>query len=79
MIWTLDRESEGGMDAVQEFIMETNDLLLECGLSVIYPPNPYDRMILLAVSSESPYDVLSDVFHAATDEEKLQEQMKKGK
>lgn len=79
MIWTLDRESEGGMDAVQEFIMETNDLLLECGLSVIYPPNPYDRMILLAVSSESPYDVLSDVFHAATDEEKLKEQMKKGK
>ena len=78
MIWTLDRESEGGMDAVQEFIMETNDLLLECGLSVVYPPNPYDRMILLAISSESPYDVLSDVFRAATDEEKLQEQMRKG-
>ena len=76
MIWTLDRESEGGMDAVQEFIMETNDLLLECGLSVIYPPNPYDRMILLALSSESPYDVLSDVFRAATDEEKLQEQIR---
>lgn len=78
MIWTLDRESEGGMDAVQEFIMETNDLLLECGLSVIYPPNPYDRMILLSVSSESPYDVLSDVFRAATDDEKLNEQIKKG-
>ena len=79
MIWTLDRESEGGMDAVQEFIMETNDLLLECGLSVIYPPNPYDRMILLAVSSESPYDVLSDIFHAATDEEKLQVQLEAGR
>ena len=55
--------------------METNDILLECGLSVIYPPNPYDRMILLAVSSESPYDVLGDIFHAATDEERLQEQL----
>ena len=68
-------ETEGGMDAVQEFIMETNDILLECGLSVIYPPNPYDRMILLAISSQSPYDVLSDVFRVATDEEKLQEQL----
>lgn len=75
MKWTLEMETEGGMDAVQEFIMETNDILLECGLSVIYPPNPYDRMILLAVSSESPYDVLSDIFRAATDEEKLQKQL----
>ena len=75
MKWTLEMEPEGGMDAVQEFIMETNDILLECGLSVIYPPNPYDRMILLAISSQSPYDVLSDVFRVATDEEKLQEQL----
>lgn len=78
MKWTFERETEGGMDAVQEFIMETNGLLLECGLSVVYPPNSYDRMILLAVCSDSPYDVLSDVFRAATDEEKLQEQLEKG-
>lgn len=75
MKWTLEQETEGGMDAVQEFLMETNDLLLECGLAVIYPPNAYDRMILLAICSGSPYDVLSDIFHAATDEEKLQEQL----
>lgn len=79
MRWTLDRESEGGADAMQEFIMETNDILLDCGLSVIYPPNAYDRMILLAVCSDSPYDVLSDIFQAATDEEKLQEQIRKKK
>lgn len=78
MKWTLEQETDGGMDAVQEFIMETNDLLLDCGLSVVYPPNAYDRMILLAICSESPYDVLSDIFHAATDEEKLQEQIEKG-
>lgn len=77
MRWTLDRESEGGADAMQEFIMETNDILLDCGLSVIYPPNAYDRMILLAVCSDSPYDVLSDIFQAATDEEKLQEQIER--
>lgn len=79
MKWTLEQETEGGMDAVQEFLMETNQLLLECGLSVIYPPNAYDRMILLAICSTSPYDVLSDIFHAATDEEKLQEQLEKGR
>ena len=66
------------MDAIQEFMMETNDLLLDCGLSVVYPPNAYDRMILLAVCSDSPYDVPSDIFRAATDEEKLQEQIEKG-
>ena len=76
MKWTLEQEAEGGMDAVQEFLMETNDILLECGLSVVYPPNAYDRMILLAVCSESPYDVLSDIFRAATDEEKLQKKCK---
>lgn len=59
--------------------METNDILLESGLSVIYPPNAYDRMILLAVCSNSPYDVLSDIFQAATDEEKLREQIGKKK
>lgn len=79
MKWTLEQETDGGMDAVQEFLMETNDILLECGLSVIYPPNAYDRMILLAICSESPYDVLSDIFRAATDEKKLQEQIEKGK
>lgn len=79
MKWTLDYESAGGADSMQEFIMETNDLLLECGLSVIYPPNAYDRMILLAICSDSPYDVLSDIFRAATDEEKLKEQLEKKK
>lgn len=79
MKWALEAESEGGADAMQEFIMETNDILLECGLSVIYPPNAYDRMILLAVCSDSPYDVLSDIFRAATDEEKLNEQIGKNK
>ncbi len=45
----------------------------------ILPPNAYDRMILLAVCSDSPYDVLSDIFQAATDEEKLREQIEKKK
>ena len=79
MKWTLDCDSLGGADSMQEFMIETNDLLLECGLSVIYPPNAYDRMILLAVCSDSPYDVLSDIFRAATDEEKLREQIQKKK
>lgn len=77
MRWTLEQETEGGIDAVQEFLMETNELLLESGLSVIYPPNPYDRMILLAICSDSPYEILSDIFYAATDQKKLQEQLEK--
>ena len=78
MRWAYDMDSEGGKEAMQEFLQETNDILLRIGLSAIYPPNPYDRMILLAVCSSSPYEVLSDIFSAATDEEKLQEKLSAG-
>ena len=75
MRWEYTADSEGGKEAMQEFIAETNDILLRSGLGAVYPPNPYDRMILLAVCSPSPYDVLSDIFSAATDEEKLREKL----
>ncbi len=75
MRWALSRENEGGIDAMNEFIYETNALLDECGLSMIYPPNPYDRMILLAICSASPIDILSDLFTAATDEEALEKKL----
>ena len=75
MLWAFEEEHEGGPDAMNEFLMETNDLLDRCGLAVIYPPNPYDRLILLAICSGSPVDVLSDLFSAATDEEKLESRL----
>ena len=75
MRWALDRDG-GGLDALNEFMLYTNDLLDRCGLSMIYPPNPYDRMILLAVCSGSPFDILSDLFRAATDEEKLEQELR---
>ena len=75
MRWALSRENEGGIDAMNEFIYETNALLDDCGLSMIYPPNPYDRMILLAICSASPIDILSDLFTAATDEEALEKKL----
>ncbi len=75
MRWALDRDS-GGLEALNEFMLYTNDLLDRCGLSMIYPPNPYDRMILLAVCSGSPFDILSDLFRAATDEEKLEQELR---
>ena len=78
MRWANDVDTQGGREAMQEFIAETNDILLRSGLAAVYPPNPYDRMILLAVCSSSPYDVLSDIFNAATDEEKLEERLLEG-
>ena len=75
MRWALSRENDGGIDAMNEFLFETNDLLDQCGLSMIYPPNPYDRMILLSIASSSPIDVLSDLFTAATDEEELEKRL----
>ncbi len=78
MRWANDPDAidaDSGKEAMQEFIAETNDILLRCGLSVIYPPNPYDRMILLAICSSSPYEILTDIFETATDEQKLQEKL----
>lgn len=75
MRWAFTDDNDGGLDGMNEFIFETNDLLDRCGLSMIYPPNPYDRMILLAIASSSPIDVLSDLFAAATDEEALERRL----
>lgn len=80
MRWANDpnaQNSEGGKEAMQEFIAETNDILLRCGLSAIYPPNPYDRMILLAICSPSPYEILTNIFETATDEQKLGKKLSK--
>lgn len=67
MEWYWDEEHEcGGLDNMLQFIRETNAALAKTSLSLIYPPNQYDRMILLAVSSEEPLDVLSNIFEAGS-------------
>ena len=78
MLWALEGDTGNGKETMNEFLLETNGFLLDAGLSVVYPPNPYDRMMLLAVCSESPFDVLSDIFQTAADEEKLQQQLDRG-
>ncbi len=75
MRWAIIGGNRGGIEAMNEFMFETNGLLGRCGLSMIYPPNPYDRMILLAIASSSPIDMLSDLFTAATDEEALEKRL----
>jgi hypothetical protein len=67
MEWYWDKEHEcGGPDNMLQFMHETNAELAKTSLSLIYPPNQYDRMILLAVSSEEPLDVLSNIFEAGS-------------
>lgn len=67
MEWYWGEEHEcGGLDNMLQFIQETNAALAKTSLSLIYPPNQYDRMILLAVSSEEPLDVLSNIFEAGS-------------
>lgn len=67
MEWYWDEEHEcGGPDNMLQFMHETNAELAKTSLSLIYPPNQYDRMILLAVSSEEPLDVLSNIFEAGS-------------
>lgn len=71
MEWIWSGEECGGLENMQRFLYQTNADLAAGGFSLIYPPNQYDRMILLAVCSEEPVDVLSDIFETATSEETL--------
>ena len=67
MEWYWDDEHEcGSSDNMLRFMRETNAALAKTSLSLIYPPNQYDRMILLAVSSEEPLDILSNIFEAGS-------------
>lgn len=69
MEWYWSGRECGGSENMLQFMHETNASLAKTSLSLIYPPNQYDRMILLAVCSEEPLDVLSDIFEAGASEE----------
>lgn len=71
MEWIWSGEECGGLENMQRFLRETNADLVDGGFSLIYPPNPYDRMILLSVCHVDPLDVLADIFEAATPEKEV--------
>ena len=57
-----------GKEAVESFMFEVNDMLYRIGMSGIYLPNSFDRLILLAVASGCPTAFLGDFYEAGADE-----------
>lgn len=43
------------------FLEETNAMLERCRMSRLYPGNPFERLILLSLLSETPFDTFSDI------------------
>ena len=68
-----------GKEAVESFMFEVNDTLYRIGMSGIYVPNSYDRLILLAVASGCPTAFLGDFYEAGADESIVTELIEKNR
>ena len=52
-----------------EFVDETNDLLIEAGMIELYPVNPYEAFVMMCVVSEDLLDTFAGVWEKSYDEE----------
>ncbi len=77
--WDLQDIDLTGRDAVESFILEADDLLYKAGMSGIYIPDSYDRLILLAIASGYPTAFLGDFYEAGADEGILRELIEKNR
>ena len=75
--WDLQDTDLTGKDAVESFIVEADDLLYKAGMSGIYIPDSYDRLILLAIASGYPTAFLGDFYEAGADEHIIRDLIEK--
>lgn len=77
--WDLQETDLTGKDAVESFILEADDLLYKAGMSGIYIPDSYDRLILLAIASGYPTAFLGDFYEAGADESIIRDLIEKNR
>ena len=77
IFWDLQDTELTGKDAVESFILEADDLLYKAGMSGIYIPDSYDRLILLAIASGYPTAFLGDFYEAGADESIIRDLIEK--
>ena len=75
--WDLSDIDLTGKDAVESFILEADDLLYKAGMSGIYIPDSYERLILLSIASGCPTAFLGDFYEAGADENIIRELIEK--
>ena len=77
--WDLQETDLTGKEAVESFIVEADDLLYKAGMSGIYIPDSYDRLILLAIASGYPTAFLGDFYEAGADEHIIRDLIEKNR
>ncbi len=77
--WDLQDTDLTGKEAVDSFILEADDHLYKAGMSGIYIPDSYDRLILLAIASGYPTAFLGDFYEAGANETILRELIEKNR
>ena len=71
LIYALDEEklTKSAPARFNEFVDETNDLLIEAGMIELYPVNPYEAFVMMCVVSEDLLDTFAGVWEKSYDEE----------
>ena len=64
LIYALDEEklTKSAPARFNEFVDETNDLLIEAGMIELYPVNPYEAFVMMCVVSEDLLDTFAGVW-----------------
>ena len=60
-IYSQDANQEQPENRCCAFVDEINEILKNCGMAAIYPVNPYESFILMALLSQDPFVVYSEV------------------
>ena len=77
--WDLAETETDGKDAVESYLLEANDILYKAGMSGVYIPDNYDRLILLSIASGCPTAFLGDFYEAGADESIIRELIEKNR
>ena len=69
LIYALDEEklTKSAPARFNEFVDETNDLLIEAGMIELYPVNPYEAFVMMCVVSEDLLDTFAGVWDTNED------------
>ena len=68
-IYSQDANQEQPENRFFSFVDEINEILKNCGMAAIYPVNPYESFILMALLSQDPFVVYSEVLELSYQQE----------
>lgn len=67
-IYAMDESFSRNEDRLMAFVEESNNILIDCGLSGVYITNPYECFLLMCLSADYPMGTYADVIEMSYDE-----------